>query len=81
MDVLCHFQLLNLQGKLMGFSFYHALEYQTNNLRLTKLLVSKPKLNHDSMLTRLFIGSPPIVHAHCMPVQTYQDVEVGQKSL
>src|ERR1700683_3596210 len=39
MDVWHHFQLLNLQGKLTGYSFYRALKYQTNNLRLTKLQV------------------------------------------
>jgi hypothetical protein len=36
MEVLRHFQLLNLQGKLTGFSFYWALEYQTNNSGLNK---------------------------------------------
>jgi len=31
MDVLCHFDLLNLQGKLPPYSFYRTLELQTDN--------------------------------------------------
>lgn len=30
-EVLQHFHLLNLQGKVTGFSFYQALEYQMDN--------------------------------------------------
>jgi hypothetical protein len=30
-EVLNHFHLLNLQGKVTGYSFYKALEYQTDN--------------------------------------------------
>ena len=33
-EVLRHFHLLNLQGKVTGFSFYQALEYQTDNTGL-----------------------------------------------
>ena len=33
-EVLCHFHLLNLQGKVTGYSFYQALEYQTDNTGL-----------------------------------------------
>ena len=33
-EVLRHFQLLNLQGKVTGYSFYQALEYQTDNTGL-----------------------------------------------
>ena len=40
MEVLRHFQILNLQGKLTGFSFYRALEYQTDNTGLNKPPVS-----------------------------------------
>jgi hypothetical protein len=31
---LRHFHLLNLQGKVTGFSFYQALEYHTDNTGL-----------------------------------------------
>ena len=41
MEVLRHFQSLNLQGKLTGFSFYRALEYQTDNTGLNKPPVSQ----------------------------------------
>ena len=41
MEVLRHFQILNLQGKLTGFSFYRALEYQTDNTGLNKPPVSQ----------------------------------------
>ncbi|KIM71422.1 hypothetical protein PILCRDRAFT_82797, partial [Piloderma croceum F 1598] len=34
MEVLKHFHLLNLQGKVPAYSFYHALEFQTNNTGL-----------------------------------------------
>jgi hypothetical protein len=33
-EVLRHFHLLNLQGKVTGYSFYRALEYQTDNTGL-----------------------------------------------
>ncbi|KAF8503805.1 hypothetical protein F5888DRAFT_1606584, partial [Russula emetica] len=33
-EVLRHYHLLNLQGKVTGYSFYQALEYQTDNTRL-----------------------------------------------
>lgn len=33
-EVLRHFHLLNLQGKVTGYSFYQALEYQTDNTAL-----------------------------------------------
>ena len=33
-DVLRHFHLLNLQGKVTGYSFYRALEFQTDNTGL-----------------------------------------------
>jgi hypothetical protein len=33
-QVLHHFHLLNLQGKVTGYSFYQALEYQTDNTGL-----------------------------------------------
>ena len=33
-EVLWHFHLLNLQGKVTGYSFYQALEYQMDNTRL-----------------------------------------------
>jgi CxC2 like cysteine cluster associated with KDZ transposases len=31
MDVLRHFDLLNLQGNLLAYSFYRTLELQTDN--------------------------------------------------
>jgi hypothetical protein len=34
MEVLKHFHLLNLQGKVPGYSFYRALEFQTDNTGL-----------------------------------------------
>jgi len=34
MSVLRHFHLLNLQGKVTGYSFYRTLEYQTDNTGL-----------------------------------------------
>ena len=40
MEVLHHFQILNLQGKLTGFSFYRVLEYQMDNTGLNKPPVS-----------------------------------------
>ena len=40
MEVLCHFEILNLQSKLTGFSFYQALEYQMSNTGLNKPPVS-----------------------------------------
>lgn len=33
-EVLNHFHILNLQGKVTGYSFYQALEYQTDNTGL-----------------------------------------------
>ena len=33
-EILRHFHLLNLQGKVTGYSFYQALEYQTDNTGL-----------------------------------------------
>jgi hypothetical protein len=33
-EVLHHFHLLNLQGKVTGYSFYRALEYQMDNTGL-----------------------------------------------
>lgn len=33
-EVLRQFQLLNLQGKVTGYSFYQTLEYQTDNTGL-----------------------------------------------
>lgn len=39
LQVLRHFHLLNLQGKLPGYSFYKALEYQTDNTGLDKVPV------------------------------------------
>ena len=33
-NVLHHFHLLNLQGKVTGYSFYRALEFQTDNTGL-----------------------------------------------
>lgn len=42
-EVLRHFHLLNLQGKVTGYSFYRALEFQTDNTELTSppvLLIS-----------------------------------------
>ena len=39
-EVLRHFQLLNLQGKVTGYSFYQALEYQTDNTGLSPPPVS-----------------------------------------
>jgi hypothetical protein len=39
MEVLHHFQFLNLQGKLTSFSFYHLLEYKTDNTGRDKLPV------------------------------------------
>ena len=40
MTVLRHFHLLNLQGKVTGYSFYRALEYETDNTGLHCPLVS-----------------------------------------
>jgi hypothetical protein len=40
MSVLRHFHLLNLQGKVTGYSFYRALEYQTDNTGLNTPSVS-----------------------------------------
>jgi CxC2 like cysteine cluster associated with KDZ transposases len=39
-EVLRHFQLLNLQGKVTAYSFYRALEYQTDNIGLSPPPVS-----------------------------------------
>jgi CxC2 like cysteine cluster associated with KDZ transposases len=33
-EVLKHFHILNLQGKVTGYSFYQTLEYQTDNTGL-----------------------------------------------
>jgi hypothetical protein len=33
-EVLNHFHILNLQGKVTGYSFYRTLEYQTDNTGL-----------------------------------------------
>jgi hypothetical protein len=35
MEVLKHFHLLNLQGKVPAYSFYRALEFQTDNTGLS----------------------------------------------
>jgi hypothetical protein len=35
MEVLKHFHLLNLQGKVPGYSFFRALEFQTDNTGLS----------------------------------------------
>jgi hypothetical protein len=40
MAVLRHFHLLNLQGNVTGYSFYRALEYQTDNTGLDRPLVN-----------------------------------------
>jgi CxC2 like cysteine cluster associated with KDZ transposases len=47
-EVLRHFHLLNLQGKVTGFSFYQALEYQTDNTSL------EPPPVHTSLLLLVF---------------------------
>lgn len=39
-EVLKHFHLLNLQGKMTGYSFYRALEYQSDNTALERPPVS-----------------------------------------
>lgn len=36
MEVLKHFHLLNLQGKVPAYSFYRALEFQTDNTGLSE---------------------------------------------
>jgi hypothetical protein len=41
-EVLNHFHLLNLQGKVTGYSFYRALEYQTDNTGLNPPPVCPP---------------------------------------
>lgn len=48
-EVLKHFHL-NLQGKMMGYSFYHALEYQSDNTTLERPPVSS-NLNNQLLLT------------------------------
>lgn len=40
MEVLKHFHLLNLQGKVTGYSFFRALEFQTDNTGLSSAAVS-----------------------------------------
>ena len=50
MAVLRHFHLLNLQGNVTGYSFYHALEYQTDNTGL-----DPPSVNSFS-LSFIFLG-------------------------
>lgn len=39
-EVLRHFHMLNLQGKTTGYSFYQALEYQSDNTGLNPPPVS-----------------------------------------
>jgi hypothetical protein len=43
-EVLRHFHLLNLQGKVTGYSFYRSLEYQTDNTGLEPPPVRPPLL-------------------------------------
>ena len=50
MAVLRHFHLLNLQGNITGYSFYRALEYQTDNTGL-----DPPSVNSFS-LSFIFLG-------------------------
>ena len=50
MAVLRHFHLLNLQGNVTGYSFYRALEYQTDNTGL-----DPPSVNSFS-LSFIFLG-------------------------
>ena len=65
-EVLRHFHLLNLQGKVTGYSFYQALEYQTDNTGLnippvsslalpfifTRLKWKKDRLNTFMLMVR-----------------------------
>jgi hypothetical protein len=43
-EVLRHFQLLNLQGKVTGYSFYQTLAYQTDNTGLNLPPVSSSRI-------------------------------------
>jgi hypothetical protein len=51
MEVLRHFHFLNLQGKTTGYSFYRALEYQTDSTGLNKPPVSFYSYPHHLQLT------------------------------
>ena len=59
MAVLRHFHLLNLQGNVTGYSFYRALEYQTDNTGLN------PPLVNSSCLSFMFLCSLP--PQDCLP--------------
>lgn len=74
-EVLKHFHILNLQGKVTGYSFYHTLEYQTDNTGLELPPISI-HLHVPSAVTEHYIwpGSLRIVHAHSLRMAPHEDV-------
>jgi hypothetical protein len=61
-EVLQHFHLLNKQGKVTGYSFYQALEYQTDNTGLN--LPSVSSLALPSMFSQLKWNEGPPRYLH-----------------
>ena|ERR1700683_1153599 len=83
MEVLRHFQHLNLQGKLTGYSFYRSLEYETDNTGLEKPPVRCFIINLCPLtyLYRWNSGSPSIVYAYGSSISTHQDVKARRESI
>lgn len=80
MSVLCHFHLLNLQGKVTGYSFYRTLEYQTDNTGLNVPSVSF-KLSFYLFSSLLWLlGPSPHFHVDGQGMVPYQDGQACRKS-
>ena len=77
MAVLRHFHLLNLQGNVTGYSFYRALEYQTDNTGLN------PPLVNSSCLSFMFLCSlPPQDHlpAFMLMVRKWRHIKMVKRA-
>lgn len=61
LEVLRQFHVLNLQGKLTGFSFYRSLEFLTDNTGLRKLPVSLAFNSIASSSNHSLLGSTACV--------------------
>jgi hypothetical protein len=75
MAVLRHFHLLNLQGNVTGYSFYPALEYQTDNTGLNLPLVNSYCLSFIVYIPSLIAasGSSSSLHVDGTQMAPHQD--------
>jgi len=81
MEVLRHFHLLNLQGKLPVYSFYRALEFQTDSTGLATPPVNSLIFLFNCTATHSYSGSHGTIYVDGQGVEAFEDGQTRRSSV